>query len=566
MNGVGRLTKNELIKIFGQLSWKIITGLILVLALLGPILTLLLNNFLVGMSAGTYYQDYYDQLEDGMEKEYYGVYLEVEKLFEENKITYDNWRYDAYYYDYEDLAMTVRAFELVKNGKDAGEVFEWFYVNDGKINVDYDDSTGEVKEVTYYDEGIAEFVPLTDEIVNSVYEEKKAELEDLKNEILTGTVATFAEYYIGNLESEVKFKQENYDEAKKNFEKDKDEEYEYKAASYDLKAAQITLDIWNVVKDASKDDEKWLISTARTAMGYGDKGAGLATLNREDFEKEQSYVDYYGNYDNYRKLTEIEYNDNLAALEVLKHSAEKGIPMADMQDFSVRTSIITVFTDNASTILLMCMILAASMMASEHMSGTVRLLLIRPRARWKILLSKIFAVVIYGAMCFVAANVLSVALVFIISGAGDISVPMLIYKNGAVTEVSVWAYTAYKTAVCSLPGLLVASIALLLSVVTKKVVFAVTIPMLINMFGSVASSLTMLFYTKLPIVEWTLLPYFAIDGFTTDVVQRTSGYYYGYDPVSMGFRLEVGVILFAVSIVVVTAVSFLVFKRQQVKN
>lgn len=560
MKGVGRLIKNELIKIFGQLSWKIITVLILVIAILTPLTGTIFNSIVI--SDGNFYREAYEESAEGsMEKEYYGAYADAWDFFYDNGITYDDWRYEEYFVEYQDLMSTVRALELAKNGKSYEEVFGWFYVYDFNYMEDEDGNV----VIEYYDEETDQFMPVTEDIIEKEYAESKAELDKMSDDILHGSIKTYAQGQIDMMKLQIALKEEELAQSKAEYEADPEKMYDYRADYFNLYASKASLAVLEALANASADDEEWLLDTARQTFHYTDKGAMLATLSRGDFENDYSFVESYGTYEKYCEIMDKSYYDNIAAVDILRYSAENGKPLPEMYPSSTRYTIMESVTGNVSFILLLCIILAATIMASEHMAGTIRLLVIRPRARWKILLSKLMAIVIYGLAAFAVASALSVAVTLIVSGTGDIAVPMLLHRHGEVKEVSFVIYLLAKTAIIALPDLLILTAAFFLSVAAKKVVFAVAIPMLITMFGSVASSLTVLFHAKLPFLKWTLLPYFITEGYTTDVVTRTASNAL-FDFTSLGFDLEIGVVLFIIHVAIFTALSFIVFRRQQIKN
>ncbi len=557
MKGLGRLIKNELIKIFGQLSWKIITVIILVLAILSPVFSVIFGSSLT--SDYNYYEIEYEAAENGsLEKEYFGTLMTVDKLFEDNGISYDDWRYNVYYENYRNAAVTLRGLQLVADGKGLLEVFEVFGAYN--VYVDYDQSS---PVAVYYDELTGEDITLTDEIAVELLEEYKVIVAKTEDLIINGTVASYAEYYIPVLEEELQTKQVAFDSATEEYNNKRGDIFDLRAANFNLYATKVALDVWNNVKSASREDEGWLLNTADAVLGYSNKGEQLSWVDEESFIEDSALTENYGSYDKYFEIMDKRYHENIAALNILKYSAENGKPLPEMENESVRYDIMVGVADNASIVLFMCIILAASIVASEHMSGTVRLLLIRPRARWKILLSKLLSVVIYGIAAFAATSVLTVGLTLIFNGTGDLSVPMLVYRHGAVKEVSLWIYIIAKNIVDALPELFAVSLAFAISVITKKTVFSVTVPMLITMFSSAFLGITTLFRQGHSVLRWTLLPYFDMEMYTDHVVNKTTGY---YEYIAGGYDTTAGAILFTAYIAVIIAISFIVFRRQQIKN
>ena len=561
MKGTLRLIHNELTKVFHQLSWKIITIIILALSLLNPVLSHVFMKY-VYVSDNSYYYEMYESAEDGtIEKEYYGVMVECDKFFDDNGIDSDDWRNEMYRLEYEDALSELRSLELIKNGRDPEEVMSYMWCNNITLEYGVENSV----TVMYYDDSTGEFVKLDRDVAASEYDNAKLRLDELGEHIKNVTIRSYAEGQISELKKSIENREEYHKEAKAVYEADNTKKYDYEASLFNIYADKAALKVWEVLATSSREDEKWLLRTAETMFNYIDKGTQLATLSREGYENKEYLVETYGDYDNYCKITDKKRSDNIAALNILVYSAENGKPLPELYPDSARNDILDVVSSNASTVLLFCMVLAGSIVASEHMSGSIRLLVIRPRARWKILVSKLMCVVIYGLIMFAAASAVSIAAVMIISGKSDIAIPMLMYRHGAVCEVSTVIYALARTLVSALPNLLVISIAFFLSVLVKKVVFAVAIPMMINMFSSIASELVLSLNVKLPFLKWTILPYFTTNGFTMDVVTRTSGNY-SFDMTSLGFELEHGLVIFLIHIAFFIALSFIVFRRQEIKN
>ncbi len=63
---------------------------------------------------------------------------------------------------------------------------------------------------------------------------------------------------------------------------------------------------------------------------------------------------------------------------------------------------------NASSLFipLMVVVIAADLVSSEHASGTIKLLLTRPVSRWKVLMSKLIAIIFFVSLTVLATGVL----------------------------------------------------------------------------------------------------------------------------------------------------------------
>ena len=81
-------------------------------------------------------------------------------------------------------------------------------------------------------------------------------------------------------------------------------------------------------------------------------------------------------------------------------------------------------------------VVAAGIVSSEFSTGTIKMLLTRPVARWKILLSKLVTTIFYGLFIYVVTLALS-ALVGVILWGTTVSTPIEMI-DGVVKEVNVW--------------------------------------------------------------------------------------------------------------------------------
>jgi ABC-2 type transport system permease protein len=88
--------------------------------------------------------------------------------------------------------------------------------------------------------------------------------------------------------------------------------------------------------------------------------------------------------------------------------------------------ILTIFT----------IVIAADIVAGEFSGGTIKLLLIRPVKRWKILLSKYAATLLYAVFGLLVLLVSSIIIGAIAYGFAGISIPHLYIQDGAVQERS----------------------------------------------------------------------------------------------------------------------------------
>ncbi len=94
-----------------------------------------------------------------------------------------------------------------------------------------------------------------------------------------------------------------------------------------------------------------------------------------------------------------------------------------------------------SVVVLLVVIVAAGIVASEFSQGTIKMLLSRPVKRWKILTSKYVTVILFGVVLMLVGFGVSIISAYVIfqSGSGQ----ELVWNGKEVVEVSVWGRGLY---------------------------------------------------------------------------------------------------------------------------
>ncbi len=573
MRGLGRLTKNELIKHFAQTGWKVLTIIILAVSLVMPLLIYGVNELVYGDFGETpqsridNWKGCCDMTDDDVLRTYYEARIESEDVFLRNGIGSDDWRYNTFYTEYSDTAENVYAIKLIADGVSAEDVcsifvpkcIDWQYI-EGTDSCEY--------YFTNYDEdgiyqGLGEKV--TAETARVKYAEFEAARADLEKQIAECTVETYADGNIERVKSELADAEMTLQAFEMYSEFSDDQAYAHEVAERTVEGKKIVLSIWEAVAGCTRENEGWMINTASYAEFSAENYANSVALDRETYE------DVYGDssdYDAYVKRCTENSQTACDALALLEYSAKNGIQTPEATDASVRTSLKSAVTTVCTLVMFVCIILGATIVAAEYSSGTIRLLLIRPRKRYKILLSKMLCIVIYSLALFIVTSILTTAVTFAVNGIGDAFVPYLVKTGESIVRVPAVLYIAANVAVEILPDLMFVSLALLLSVLMKKMVFAIALPMIIRMSGSVISMITVLLYDKLPFLEWTVLPYLTMSGkLTGPLAQFGQGNIMVelFGP-SLGANVGYGAFILLAHTVLFVVLTFISFNKQQIKN
>ncbi|MCA1031361.1 ABC transporter permease [Bacillus timonensis] len=211
------------------------------------------------------------------------------------------------------------------------------------------------------------------------------------------------------------------------------------------------------------------------------------------------------------------------------------------------------FVNNAQAAIsiagLFTIIIAAGIVASEFSWGTVKLLLIRPISRSKILLSKYLTVGLFGLLLLMIIYTLSALVGVLLFGLPSSEVPHLAYVNGEVVERNIALHLIGQYFLGSIDILMIATMAFMISAVFRNSSLAIGISLFLFFTGGTA---TMLLASKF---EWTKYFLFA----NTNL----SVYFDGVPPIE-GMTLTFSIILLLIYFLVFHLLAFSVFRKRDV--
>ncbi len=194
-------------------------------------------------------------------------------------------------------------------------------------------------------------------------------------------------------------------------------------------------------------------------------------------------------------------------------------------------------------------IVAAGIVSSEFNWGTIKLLLIRPMSRSKLLLSKFLTVLIFGLTLLATLFILSGITGYVLFGLPDNAVPHLAYLNGEVVERSILVQLIVEYLLSSINMLMVATMAFMISSVFRNSNLAIGISLFLLFMGE---TVTTILAGKF---EWTKYILFA----NTDLLV----YFDGVPPVE-GMTIMFSIIMLIVYFVVFQLSAFWVFAKRDV--
>lgn len=195
-------------------------------------------------------------------------------------------------------------------------------------------------------------------------------------------------------------------------------------------------------------------------------------------------------------------------------------------------------------------IIAATIVSAEYKHGTIKLLLIRPPSRLKVLLSKYFTVQLYSLFLIAVLFILSFILGAIFFGLNNDYV-YLAYQNGEVIERSQFAnMVSYYLAHCAM-FVVLGTLSFAISTVFRSEAISIAISVLAYIVGASITGILMFFF------DWAKYLLFA-----NDPAQYFADTPTFIEDMSLGFSLTVLVIYWAIFLVV----ALIVFQKREVKT
>ncbi|MGF7030532.1 ABC-2 type transport system permease protein [Paenibacillus mucilaginosus] len=146
---------------------------------------------------------------------------------------------------------------------------------------------------------------------------------------------------------------------------------------------------------------------------------------------------------------------------------------------------------------LMVMVIAADMVSGEHTGGTIKLLLTRPVQRWKILLSKLLALVLFTSFVVIATGALCYLISGVVFGYGGWDMPIFFGFQVVGTEVDFsfvrpveqWLYLIMEFGLVWYSALVVALMTLMVSVLVRSTAAGMGIMLAVLISGTILTNM-----------------------------------------------------------------------------
>ncbi len=278
-------------------------------------------------------------------------------------------------------------------------------------------------------------------------------------------------------------------------------------------------------------------------------------LTEEKFNQEPWLKEQHGNYSKYVATIQKQIDTMNNALIVAEKSVDADKP--DMKYVRNGSRSRTVqFLNYSIFVALFAALLGGWIMASEFQQGTIRLLMIRPKTRTKILMAKFTSALVICLVIYGLGSLLNMITNGICFGFSDYAFP----NYTVAGEINYFAYYLPKMLACTTPVIFIFSIAFMLSVVVKNVAVSIAVP-IASYIGSTVLSAALMFMPRSGWLAYTPIPYMQLSTlFTQDATYQSM---YGN---TMTLNLTYGILLLLGISVVCSVISVLVFNKRDIVN
>lgn len=199
-------------------------------------------------------------------------------------------------------------------------------------------------------------------------------------------------------------------------------------------------------------------------------------------------------------------------------------------------------------IVLFTIIIAAGSVASEFSWGTIKLLLIRPATRTKVLLSKYLTTFLFALYFLILLFIVSLILSMIMFGTGALSQPHLAFEDGNIVERSMVLQVFSSYGLNCIQLLMMVTLAFMISTVFRSSAMAIGIAIFLMFVGSNVTVLLSNF-------DWAKYILFA----HIDLSQHLNG-----RPLFEGTTMMFSIVVLAVYFIIFNLLSWFVFTKRDV--
>ncbi len=277
-------------------------------------------------------------------------------------------------------------------------------------------------------------------------------------------------------------------------------------------------------------------------------------MSEEQFNQDQWTKSQYGSYQNYMDAMNKQKAELQNTISIAEDCLDAGKPDMKYVTDGARYNTVS-FLDYSVIVAMFAILLGGWLLASEFQFGTIRLLMIRPRTRTKILMSKFLAALLISLALYIVCAVLNIVMNGILLGFGDFGNPNFTIAG----QMGFFAFYLPKFIACMLTIIFAFCISFMLSVLTKNIAISIAAPIVAYVGCYIA--MAVMAYSGARWLAWTPIPYVQLSSFFIDNSMVKYMLQNGV-PLSLTY----GMIMMGVLSVVCVVVSLLAFRKRDITN
>ena len=262
---------------------------------------------------------------------------------------------------------------------------------------------------------------------------------------------------------------------------------------------------------------------------------------------------------NFKNVDELTYQEKSEYNSYLKDQAESRYILEtgiDIQNTNSLKGILENFYSQFGIFLIVVVVMIAGTIVSEEFNkGTIKLLLVKPYTRNKILLSKAITTFIMIIFIIVITLIMQILIGGIIFGFDSLSEPVVAYNfnTNTMEEMNIFTNLGVQT-LTQLPMIvLLATLAFAISTIFTNSTLAITISLLGFMSASIINQLAIGY-------DLQFMKYFVTMNWDLSM------YLHGALPYMEGMNMTMSIIICVVYFLIMMIPTFMVFKKRNIKN
>lgn len=248
-----------------------------------------------------------------------------------------------------------------------------------------------------------------------------------------------------------------------------------------------------------------------------------------------------------------EYNSSLENREINKYIIENNVDINKSND--LRGILRNFFNEYGLFVIVMIVMVAGTIVSEEFNKGTIKLLLVKPYSRNKILLAKFITVFIMILFSIAAIVIMEILVGGIIFGLDSLSVPILQYnfETQSLESMNIFTYLGIQI-ITQLPKLaLLATLAFSCSTLFTNSALAIAIPLLGYMSADVINMLVVQY--KVQFMK-----------FFVSMNWNFENYLFGNLPKMEGMTIRFSIVICILYFIAMVIPTFIAFKKKNIKN